>query len=1216
MIVNQINLQHCKAATAELSRRFGLGHFDIALIQEPYIYNDKVRGFDSGGNIVYYPNDEKPRTCIYLNKNLKYIPLPEFCSGDETTIKLLLQEDAGNETEVIICSAYFPFDSTSPPPSETITNLVNYCKSNNKQLILGCDANAHHTAWSSSNINQRGLDICDFLLRNNLKILNKNDEPTFVNSIRCEVLDITICTPFIENKISNWHVSDEITLSDHRCIIFSIRSLKNSNIQFRNVKKTDWNKYRSIIAEDLCESKNELRNLNLFSTEMVEEYANFLHSKIISAYKISCPLKSNKSNRQCEWFNNHLAMLRKKTRKLWNKSKKKIKLGLFNDPVVILYKSSLTEYNKQINKAKVESWRRKCNEIESIEECSRLQKLLSKQKHENTGPFKKPDNSYSKSISENLEILLKTHFPNSVVIKSTLDRRSNHIRIPQNSENIELVNTIVTDDRISWAINSFKPFKSPGGDGIFPALLQRGKEILLPHLSKLFKASLTLSYIPESWSKVNVCFIPKPGKPSYLNPKAYRPISLMSFVLKTLEKLIEKHIRETILETRPLHANQFAYQVGKSTDLALHCLVSKMEKTIHNKEYALEAFLDIEGAFDNTSFGVIERSLENFNLNPLLIRWIQNMLDGRRVRAETSGESIEVKPTQGTPQGGCLSALLWSIVIDGLLTNLNNLGGTFAIGYADDIVIYITGKFTGTVADIMQKALMAAQSWCHQNKLSINPEKICLMPVTRRYKVKDLKQLKMYNTNLKYSYENKFLWVILDSRLNWEPHIKFINEKAIKTFWAVRSAVGKTWGLRPAMLHWIYTRVVIPRITYGSIVWWHKSKIQKNIQILNKSQRMALLAITGAMKTTPVAALGAILAVPPIHIIVEGTARSVALRLASLNSWSSWNQTTEHCTLTNFLKNNRELWLNTEKIVKRYNLDINFNIHHENFDPNSTMYYSSDDITCFTDASKSIDHVGIGIYSEKLNLKFSQILNSDATTYQAEVYALLKCARICINLGLKNKKITIFSDNKGALCSLMSHYISTSLISECVQALRTLGTHNTVNVFWVPAHKGITGNEIADKLAKQSLSTQTDITLPKTTSVAKEWVKHWLKSEHKIYWKLTPKLKTSKSFISKPNEKIANNLLKLKKKDLKLLVGLLTGHCCLKKHLSNIKIKAEGICRFCQSVNETPRHILCECKSLSVIRQKHLKTTCCETKHILKLNLNSIINFTKEIGIH
>jgi Endonuclease-reverse transcriptase len=449
MIVNQINLQHCKAATAELSRRFGLNHFDIALIQEPYIYNDKVRGFDSGGNIVYFPNEEKPRTCIYINKNLKYVPLPEFCSGDETTIKLMLQEDAGNETEVIICSAYFPFDSTSPPPSEIILNLVNFCKLNNKQLILGCDANAHHTAWSSSNTNQRGLDICDFILRNNLKILNKNDEPTFINSLRCEVLDITICTPFIEHKVSNWHVSDEITLSDHRCIAFCIKSLKPSKIFFRNAKKTDWNEYRSLIAEDLHKSDKSLKNLNLSYIGNVEEYANFLHKTITLAYEKSCPLKSNKSNRQCEWFSNHLATLRKKIRKLWNKSKKKIKMGLLKDPAVILYRSSLTEYNKQINRAKVESWRRKCNEIESIEECSRLQKLLSKQKHENIGPFKKPDNSYSQNITENLEILLKTHFPNSVVIRNTPDRSNNYINFPQSNENTELINTIVTDNRIS-----------------------------------------------------------------------------------------------------------------------------------------------------------------------------------------------------------------------------------------------------------------------------------------------------------------------------------------------------------------------------------------------------------------------------------------------------------------------------------------------------------------------------------------------------------------------------------------------------------------------------------------------------------------------------------------------------------------------------------------------------------------------------------------------
>jgi hypothetical protein len=52
----------------------------------------------------------------------------------------------------------------------------------------------------------------------------------------------------------------------------------------------------------------------------------------------------------------------------------------------------------------------------------------------------------------------------------------------------------------------------------------------------------------------------------------------------------------------PLHRNQFAYQPGKSTETALHQLVTRIEKTLDAKGIALGAFLDIEEAFYNTSY--------------------------------------------------------------------------------------------------------------------------------------------------------------------------------------------------------------------------------------------------------------------------------------------------------------------------------------------------------------------------------------------------------------------------------------------------------------------------------------------------------------------------------------------------------------------------------------------------------------------------------------
>jgi len=82
--------------------------------------------------------------------------------------------------------------------------------------------------------------------------------------------------------------------------------------------------------------------------------------------------------------------------------------------------------------------------------------------------------------------------------------------------------------------------------------------------------------------------------------KAFRPISLMSFLLKTPERLVDRFISDTFIKY-PLNENQHAYMAGKSTDTALHVLVGKIEKPLYNKEYALSVFLDIEGAFNNAS---------------------------------------------------------------------------------------------------------------------------------------------------------------------------------------------------------------------------------------------------------------------------------------------------------------------------------------------------------------------------------------------------------------------------------------------------------------------------------------------------------------------------------------------------------------------------------------------------------------------------------------
>jgi hypothetical protein len=221
-------------------------------------------------------------------------------------------------------------------------------------------------------------------------------------------------------------------------------------------------------------------------------------------------------------------------------------------------------------------------------------------------------------------------------------------------------------------------------DGIFPALLQEGREVLVPYLVRIFRTCLTTGYVPPAWRQVKVVFIPRPGRDSYGGPKDYRPISLTSFLLKTMERLVDRFLGDEILVSLPLHPNQHAYQTGKSAETALHQLMVRIEKALDQRETALGVFLDIEGAFNNASYDSICAALAKRGVSGTIIRWIRATLAGRLATATLGGVSRSVEVARGCPQGSVLSPLLRCLVVDELIARLNG-GGIYTQGYADDL---------------------------------------------------------------------------------------------------------------------------------------------------------------------------------------------------------------------------------------------------------------------------------------------------------------------------------------------------------------------------------------------------------------------------------------------------------------------------------------------------------------------------------------------------
>lgn len=248
MRIVQINLHHSKLASANLVLLLVEEDIDVALVQEPWVYKDAIMGLrHTSYNLFYKRSAGKPRTCILAKKCLNIMLMSNYSSGDLTAA--VWEREGGAAT--ILASSYMAHDDCTPPPPLEVRAVVDLADKKGRNLLLGCDANAHHTIWGSSDTNERGESLFSYLVNSNLSICNRGNKPTFVTANREEVLDITLANEGNGFRVENWRVSDKNSFSDHCWILFELNLSSCSRVCFRNPKKTNWIKYDRIVRNRL-----------------------------------------------------------------------------------------------------------------------------------------------------------------------------------------------------------------------------------------------------------------------------------------------------------------------------------------------------------------------------------------------------------------------------------------------------------------------------------------------------------------------------------------------------------------------------------------------------------------------------------------------------------------------------------------------------------------------------------------------------------------------------------------------------------------------------------------------------------------------------------------------------------------------------------------------------------------------------------------------------
>ncbi|XP_011251730.1 uncharacterized protein LOC112638260 [Camponotus floridanus] len=212
-------------------------------------------------------------------------------------------------------------------------------------------------------------------------------------------------------------------------------------------------------------------------------------------------------------------MLRFETRRLFNKARNSC-LPLHCET----FRNAQRRYSREIVRNKRSSCREFCENVESAPEASRLNRILSSDNHIQLGCLK-PTMGYTINLTEFIEYLMKTGFPGfrTVDNHSTAHARRRDVF---KARDWSLAAKIVYLKGVEWAVKTFKPYKSPGPDGIYSACLQEGLGLLISPLVKVFRANIVFRHMPIVGSGTRVTFISKLGRNGHILAKDFRSISL------------------------------------------------------------------------------------------------------------------------------------------------------------------------------------------------------------------------------------------------------------------------------------------------------------------------------------------------------------------------------------------------------------------------------------------------------------------------------------------------------------------------------------------------------------------------------------------------------------------------------------------------------------------------------------------------------------------